>query len=194
MEFFDNKHKQFYEQKLKEIGKSDVYRKALVYTLGICETTREHFADIFDIKAGEININSINAPYQTSTSMKVTRMAFSLWNSCNYDSEQDIENDKVSTYYNPSEIFCCTYAPYFWQAIQIRYPEVVENTKSNYSDATSDFIFDLKRLLNRYCRTDIKEMKLIDDGKYVKIDSNKVDIEANSNLATIKDIVKFLLK
>lgn len=194
MEFFDNKHKQFYEQKLKEIGKSDVYRKALVYTLGICETTREHFNNIFNLKSGEININAVTAPYQTSTSKKVTRMAFSLWNRCNYDSEQDIENDKVSTYYNPSEIFCCTYAPYFWQAIKIRYPEVVENTKSNYSDATADFVFDLKRLLNRYCRTSIKEMSLIEDGKYIKIDGNRIDIEANSNLATINDVTKFLLK
>ena len=28
------------------------------------------------------------------------------------------------------DIFCCAYAPYFWQAIQIRYPEyVVYNQK-----------------------------------------------------------------
>ena len=25
--------------------------------------------------------------------------------------------------YTVEEIFCCAYAPYFWQAIQIRYPE-----------------------------------------------------------------------
>lgn len=71
---------------------------------------------------------------------------------------------------------------------------VAEDTKSKYSDATADFVFDLKRLLNRYCRTSIKEMSLIEDGKYIKIDDNKVDIEANSNLATIQDIVKHLLR
>ena len=50
-------------------------------------------------------------------------MAFSLWNRCNYDSENDIENEKVSDKYNVSEIFCCSYAPYFYEGIKIRYPE-----------------------------------------------------------------------
>lgn len=71
---------------------------------------------------------------------------------------------------------------------------VAEDTKSKYSDATSDFIFDLKRLLNKYCRTSIKEMSLIEDGKTVLIDGCRVDIEANSNLATIQDIMKILLR
>ena len=32
--------------------------------------------------------------------------------------------------YTVEDIFCCVYAPYFWQAIQIRYPEyVVYNQK-----------------------------------------------------------------
>lgn len=142
--FIDRKHKQFYEQKLKEIGKSDVYRKALVYTLAMCETTREHFADIFNLKDGEININSLQAPYQTDSSGKVTRMAFSLWNRCNYESEEDIESHTPSIYYNPSEIFCCGYAPYFYEAIKIRYPEytkynntiadVIELVRTKYQD------------------------------------------------------------
>ncbi len=45
-------------------------------------------------------------------------MAFSLWNRCNYDSEKDIENEKVSDKYNVSEIFCCSYAPYFYEGIK----------------------------------------------------------------------------
>ena len=40
-----------------------------------------------------------------------------------FDSEEDLENEKISNCYAPSEIFCCSYAPYFWEAIQIRYPE-----------------------------------------------------------------------
>ena len=150
--FIDKQHKVFYEQKLKEIGKSDVYRKALIYTLAICETTREHFSDIFNLKDGEININSLQAPYQTGSSEKVTRMAFSLWNRCNYDSEEDIENHKPSIYYNPSEIFSCGYAPYFYQAIRLRYPEytrynntiadVIELVRDKYSDEVGLNLFD----------------------------------------------------
>lgn len=126
MNFVDDDHKIFYENKLKELnenGKSDVYYKSLVYTLAICSVTREHFLNIFDIVKGEINIDSISAAYQTGTSAKITRLAFNLFNGCIYDSEADLENDKVSTYYSVSDIFNCSYAPYMYQAICIRYPE-----------------------------------------------------------------------
>lgn len=75
------------------------------------------------MKNREININSIHAAWQTGTSVKVTRMAFNLWNSCMYDSEEDVENDKKSSDYNVSELFCCSYAPYLYEGIKIRYPE-----------------------------------------------------------------------
>ena len=126
MKFYDDEHKKFWRNKLQEmttLGKTDVYYRSLVYVLGICPVTREHFNDIFNLRKGEINIDSLHSAYQTSTSAKTTRMAFSLWNRCLFDSTEDIENDKYSPYYNPSEIFCCSYAPYFYEGIKIRYPE-----------------------------------------------------------------------
>lgn len=126
IEFIDENHERFYNEqleKMKKLGKTDVYYRSTVYTLGISETTRDNFNKIFDLKNGEIIIDSINGAYQTGTSEKVTRMAFSLWNRCNYDSEKDRQKGKASEYYNVSEIFCCSYAPYFVQALKIRYPE-----------------------------------------------------------------------
>lgn len=126
MKFIDYEHQKFFQEKLKELsmyGKTDVYYTSLVYTLGIAETTRNHFKEIFDVKNGEINIDSINAAWQTDTSAKVTRMAFSLWNRCIYDSTEDLEKGNKSRYYTPSEIFCCSYAPFFYEGIKIRYPE-----------------------------------------------------------------------
>ena len=90
MKFINNKHREFWNKKFKEmerLGKADLYYKSIVYVLGICETTRDNFDKIFNLNNGEINIDSINGSYQTSTSEKVTRLAFSLWNRCNYDSE-----------------------------------------------------------------------------------------------------------
>jgi len=133
MKFIDNKHKQFWNEKyaeMREAGKIDVYYKSIVYTLGICETTRNNFENIFDLKTGEINIDALQESYQTSISEKVTRMAFSLWNNCNYDSEKDIEDNKMSSNYNVSEVFACSYAPYFYEALKIRYPEYAKE-KSN---------------------------------------------------------------
>lgn len=134
MKFYDEQHKQFYEQKLKELqqyGKTDCYYRAITYCLSISETTRTHFNEIFSIKNGEINIDTLQAPYQTSTSLKVTRAAFSLWNSCCYDSKEDREKDKVSEYFGISDIFCSTYAPYIYEAVKIRYPEYTEESDKN---------------------------------------------------------------
>ena len=100
LNFIDKKHEQFYIEKINELskyGKTDVYYKSLVYTLGICETTREHFKEIFNIKQSEVNLDSIQGAWQTGTSAKVTRMAFNLWNhSLMYDSEEDLKNEKIS--------------------------------------------------------------------------------------------------
>lgn len=135
MKFIDNEHQKFFLEKweeAKEQGKTDVYYEALIYTLSMCETTREHFKEIFDLNNGEVNLNSIQKGWQTSTSLKVTRMALNLWNhSIIYDSEADIENEQISSHYAPSEIFCCSYAPYFWEGIKLRYPEYINYEKNN---------------------------------------------------------------
>lgn len=135
LKFIDNMHKQFFEKKMEELsklGKTDVYYKALTYTLSICETTREHFEEIFDTRKSKVNLDSLQTPWQTGTSTKVTRMALNLWNhNLMYDSEEDLRNERISDYYAPSEIFCCSYAPYFYEGIKIRYPEYTNCTENN---------------------------------------------------------------
>ena len=126
MKFASKEHQKFWLEKFDEmiqLRKTDVYYKSIIYALGMCETTRKNFDDIFNLKRGEINIDALQGKYQTGTSEKVTRLAFSLWNGCNYDREQDIENKNLSANYNVSEIFSCDYAPYFYEAIKIRFPE-----------------------------------------------------------------------
>lgn len=135
MNFINDEHELFFIntlRKLQEQKKVDVYSVSLVYILGMCEETRKNFKNIFNIEKGEINIDSIGAPWQTYTSAKVTRMAFSLWNSCMYDSEQDAEIKKASKNYNVGEIFSCSYAPYFYEGIKIRYPEYIKKIPNNY--------------------------------------------------------------
>lgn len=131
LKFIDKGHEDFYYEKLAELkkyGKTDVYYRSLIYTLSICEVTRIHFKEIFDIRKSEVNIDSICYGWQTSTSAKVTRMAFNLWShNIMYDSESDLENERISNSYSVSEIFCCSYAPYFWEALKIRYPEYTDD-------------------------------------------------------------------
>lgn len=101
--FIDEEHKNFVLEKYSELrkyGKTDVYYKSVIYVLGICPMTRQNFDKIFNIKEGTINPDSLGQAWQTGSSEKVTRMAFSLWKGWMYDSEEDLVKGEMSSYYN----------------------------------------------------------------------------------------------
>lgn len=50
--FISEAHEKFYYEKLKEVRCQDVYHKALVYCLDICNDTRNHVYRIYDFKNG----------------------------------------------------------------------------------------------------------------------------------------------
>lgn len=52
---------------------------ALVYILGISETCRDHFRDIYDSADNSIKPEALRAPWQTGSSVKLTRLAFNLF-------------------------------------------------------------------------------------------------------------------
>ena len=103
--------------------KPDVYALALVYTLGVCPDTRAHFNDLFDMAERGIKLDGLQQGRQTGGSRKVTRLAFNLWNGCTYDSLEDSDVCKHSSFYAVDEIFSCGYQPYFMQAVRLRFPE-----------------------------------------------------------------------
>lgn len=124
--FISDAHERFYYEKLKEARNQDVYHKALCYCLGISDDARRNINSIYDFKTGCVKTECLHEGWQTSGSVRVVRMAFNLY--CNgtpsvldyEDAEECIQECKE---YTVEELFCCSYAPYFWQAIQIRYPE-----------------------------------------------------------------------
>ena len=124
--FISKAHERFFHEKLKEVRYQDVYHRALVYCLGISDDTRRNVYHIYDFKTGCVKTECLLEGWQTSGSVKVVRMAFNLY--CNsmpsvsdYDDVEKQLNE--SRQYSVEELFCCAYAPFFWQAIQIRYPE-----------------------------------------------------------------------
>ena len=124
--FISNAHEKFYYERLKEVRCQDVYHKALCYCLGISNDTRKNVKRIYDFKTGCVKTECLREGWQTSGSVKVVRMAFNLY--CNgtpsvYDYEDAEEQIGECREYTAEELFCCAYAPYFWQAVQIRYPE-----------------------------------------------------------------------
>ena len=134
--FISETHEKFYFEKLELVRHKDVYHKALVYCLGINSDTRRNVDRIYDFKTGCVKTECLQEGWQTSGSLKVVRMAFNLY--CNVtpsvndysDAEEQLSECKQ---YTVEEVFCCAYAPYFWQAIQIRYPEYAIYNKNLYA-------------------------------------------------------------
>ena len=114
-------HKRFYDEMVAKTGcHGDAYRKAFFYTLGIMEETRRNICDCYNFKHNWVEFDWRTAGWQTSTSYKMCRLAFNLYNGyCGAD--QDLEGD-----YTPEAIFCCELQKYMFEAIKIRYPEYYE--------------------------------------------------------------------
>ena len=130
--FISDAHEKFYYEKLKEVRYQDVYHKALVYCLGISDDTRRNINSIYNFKTGCVKTGCLHEGWQTSGSLKVVRMAFNLY--CNGtpsvldydDAEEQVDECRR---YTVEELFCCAYAPYFWQAVQIRYACIAHTVK-----------------------------------------------------------------
>ncbi len=126
IKFVNEKHKQFFYEAIEKLNKQDVYHIALVYCLGINSDTRSYIDQIYDFRTGLIKPECLEEGWQTSGSMKVVRLAFNLY--CN--GTPSINNYKKLSdqlrecqKYTVEDLFCCGYAPYFWEAIKLRYPE-----------------------------------------------------------------------
>jgi len=128
--FADKGHFEFFTEQTNRL-KPDRYLKALIYTPGICPDTRRRFESLYDAKGRCIVPEEINAGWQTSGSMKATRLAFQLFSDAAPSAHlapgsPDFEE---CARYSVSDIFCCGYAPYFVEAIKIRYPDYMRGGK-----------------------------------------------------------------
>ena len=134
--FKNQAHEDFYQRYLPKCRYQDVYHKTLVYCLGIDRDTREHVDRIYDFRTGNVKPECLHEGWQTSGSMKVVRMAFNLY--CNGtpsvdDYTKTEEQVNECRQYTVEDLFCCAYAPFFWQAIQIRYPEYATYNRELYA-------------------------------------------------------------
>lgn len=115
LNFYNEEHKKFYEESISK-RVVDPYHESLIYLLALTEDTRQHFAEIYNLEKGEINIDTLDKAWQTSTSLKIIRLAFNLFNG--FTGTEEAEASK----YAVDNIFCTKeFAPYFWQAVKIRF-------------------------------------------------------------------------
>ena len=124
--FASREHEEFFLSYFERCRYKDVYHIALVYCLGISETTRQNVDEIYNFETGSINIECLQRGWQTSGSIRIVRLAFNLY--CNgTPSVDDMKSAEAKIAeceeYSVEQIFCCSYARYFWEAIKLRYPE-----------------------------------------------------------------------
>ena len=113
--FASTEQEYFFFSMLAKCGNSDSYHRAFFYCVGISDTARRNVGRIFDFKNDCINPDGLHEGWQTGGTVRLTRLAFNLWNGYVEETEE-----RLST---PNEIFDCGYAPYFYEAIRQRYPE-----------------------------------------------------------------------
>ncbi|MEW5920549.1 MAG: DUF6075 family protein [Bacillota bacterium] len=113
--FASKEHEAFYTGMLAQTGNNDAYHKAFFYAMGISAETRGNIRTLFDFKEDCIKPEGLTAPWQTGGTYRLCRLAFNLWNGW---TEEGKENRST-----PYELFDCSFAPYFFEAIRLRYPE-----------------------------------------------------------------------
>lgn len=113
--FASKEHKEFLLNMLEKSGKNDSYHRAFFYCMGISDTTRANINRVFDFKHDCIEPDGLHEGWQTGGTVRLTRLAFNLWNGYTEKGEE-----QMST---PYEMFDCGYAPYFMEAIKLKYPE-----------------------------------------------------------------------
>ena len=115
LKFYDTEHDRFYKENT-EGKKLDCYNKCLIYLLGLTEETRANKNKFYNDITREIYIEVINEPFQTGTTMAITKLAFNLFNG--FTGLQDSE----ARQYAIDNIFAYKeFAPYFYEAIRIRF-------------------------------------------------------------------------
>lgn len=120
MKFVDKEHRDFFLRMVyKTNSAKDPYREALFYTLGLTGETRRNINSLYDFKENGINPDGMNGGWQTSTSWKVTKLAFNLYNG--YSGEGNEPSD-----YTPFELFSCGLMEYMFEAVRLLYPNYAE--------------------------------------------------------------------
>ena len=127
MRFLDDKHEAKYDEFCSRMKRRDVYHTSVAYLLALDVVCRDHATDLFDFSEDMICPDGLTKAWQTDTSLKTTRLLFNLWNGRCSDGETGKDKDGYeielpSERYAVDDIFNCNYAPYYFEAVRLRFP------------------------------------------------------------------------
>ena len=118
--FKDEEHKGAFNKIIMDyMGKGkkvDCYVKPLFYLLTLSADTRRNFDSLFDIDKSCIKPDGVKGGWLTSSTKRLCQLSFNLFNGYTQDGRK-----KCSEEYSPYYMFANEWAPYFVQAIKLRY-------------------------------------------------------------------------
>lgn len=121
IKFRDEHHEQAYHKVLSRMKRDDAYHRSAAYLIALADLVPN---DVFDFEEDGIKHTGLFHGWQTHSSRKATRLMFSLWNGCYQDHAAE-NPEETSSYYTVDEIFSNgEYAPWFYEAIKIRFERV----------------------------------------------------------------------
>ncbi|MBZ9684983.1 DUF6075 family protein [Clostridium estertheticum] len=111
--FKDTEHEQSFLEFIASdnVEVNDVERLSLFYLLALNKDTRRSINSLYNFEGRHIEPEALDRGWQTSSSRKVTKLAFNLFNNFN-----DREYDDFS----PLELFSTSDALYMSEALKIR--------------------------------------------------------------------------
>ncbi len=122
--FINHEHRTFYNEKVQELNLyNDRERCALIYVLSLTQNCRKNLKDCFD--GYYIKPDALKHGWVTSADARAIRFAFGLF-SDNLPTVDTCSTKKKwgeARRYNAADLFCCHLAPFFCEAVKIRYPE-----------------------------------------------------------------------
>lgn len=89
--------------------------------MALDEECYKNRGEIFDFKENHIVLGTLNNAWQTGTSVRTTRLIYNLWNGYAGEDANERFEDSPS-YYTPSEIINSVLAPYYAEALKLKFP------------------------------------------------------------------------
>lgn len=178
MLFYDTAHRDFFLDKVKQ-NEFDCYNLSVIYLLSLTDDTRKHFDKIYNINKKEIQPDVLQEPWQTSTSLAITRLAFNLFNGYVGGEAREQEAYKYAV---DNLFYHREFTKYFYEAVKIRF----ELTKS-----TKDMIV-IASALQEYRKKLQSDIFYLGNGEETE-ESRKLIQMYNDNLEDVENLIKRLV-
>lgn len=127
MIFRNQQHEEDYKALLSKSRNPDTYRQAYFYLLALVPDLSQRSDKLYDFEKEQLTDYAldINHAWHTSSSLRALRLGLNLYTDRPATNVELTGEDKVdeTAQYSASDIFYDMNAPYFWEAIQLRYPD-----------------------------------------------------------------------